>query len=58
VIDVSLGRFTGMASGIEATARAAIVWTLADGKVVRFEFHQDRESALASAREERPPTKG
>jgi ketosteroid isomerase-like protein len=47
VLVVSMGHFTGRASGIEVKARAAIVWTVRGGKLSRFVFYQSKEDALA-----------
>ena len=41
-----LERARGRESGVETIARPAAVWTLRDGKVVRFEGFGDREAAL------------
>jgi ketosteroid isomerase-like protein len=49
VVWVGIGRFQGKQSGAEVAARAANVWTVRDGKIVRFQFHQDKESALQAA---------
>jgi ketosteroid isomerase-like protein len=46
VIMVGLARFEGRGSGAEVAARAANVWTVRDGKIVRFQLYQDKESAL------------
>jgi ketosteroid isomerase-like protein len=41
-------RFRGRSSGIEVTAMGAGIWTLRDGKVVRFKQCQSRSDALSS----------
>jgi ketosteroid isomerase-like protein len=45
---VLLGRVheRGRASGIEVDSSGAAVWTLSEGKVVRFEIYQSRADAL------------
>jgi ketosteroid isomerase-like protein len=40
----------GKGSGVETTADAAHLWTLAEGKVVRLQIFQSREEALEAAR--------
>jgi ketosteroid isomerase-like protein len=47
VLVVSMGHFKGRVSGIEVKARAAVVWTVRDGKLARFCFYQSKEDALA-----------
>jgi ketosteroid isomerase-like protein len=47
VVVVSMGHFRGRASGIEVKARAAVVWTVRDGKLAHFGFYQTKEDALA-----------
>jgi ketosteroid isomerase-like protein len=46
VLVVSTGRFRGRTSGIDVTSHGAIVWTIRDGKLVRFRFYQTKEDAL------------
>jgi ketosteroid isomerase-like protein len=46
VVMVGVARFQGRSSGAEVAARAANVWTVRDGKIVRFQLYQDKESAL------------
>jgi ketosteroid isomerase-like protein len=46
VIMVGVARFEGRSSGAKVAARAANVWTVHDGKIVRFQLYQDKESAL------------
>jgi ketosteroid isomerase-like protein len=46
VLVISTGRFRGRTSGADVTARGAIVWTVRDGKLVRFRFYQTKEDAL------------
>jgi ketosteroid isomerase-like protein len=52
VLVVSTGHFRGRASGIEVKARAANVWTIRDGKLVRFCFYQTKEDAIADIQAE------
>lgn len=40
---------TGRASGIEVEARIAQVWTVKDGRVVRWQSYSSREEALAGS---------
>ena len=46
VLVISTGRFRGRTSGADVTARGAILWTVRDGKLVRFRFYQTKEDAL------------
>jgi uncharacterized protein len=46
VLVVSTGRFRGRTSGVDVTAHGAILWTIRDGKLVRFRFYQTKEDAL------------
>jgi ketosteroid isomerase-like protein len=46
VLLVNTGHFTGRTSGIDVEARAATLWTVRDGKVVRFRLYQSLEDAL------------
>jgi uncharacterized protein len=46
VLVVNTGRFRGRSSGVDVTARGAIVWTIRDAKLVRFRFYQTKEDAL------------
>jgi ketosteroid isomerase-like protein len=46
VLVVSTGRFRGRTSGVDVTAHGAIIWTIRDGKLVRFRFYQTKEDAL------------
>jgi ketosteroid isomerase-like protein len=46
VIAVVANRARGAVSGAEIGARTAQVWTLRDGKAVRFEYFGSREEAL------------
>jgi ketosteroid isomerase-like protein len=48
---VSLVRQTARTKtgGVEIEADAAAVWTVADGKLQRVEFHLDREAAMRAA---------
>jgi uncharacterized protein len=46
VLVVNTGRFRGRTSGVDVTARGAIVWTIRDAKLVRFRFYQTKEDAL------------
>jgi uncharacterized protein len=46
VLVVSMGHFKGRVSGIDVQARAAIVWTVRDGKLASFCFYQSKEDAL------------
>jgi uncharacterized protein len=39
---------TGRTSGVEVEARIAHVWTVADGRAVRWQSYPSREAALAS----------
>ena len=36
----------GRASGIEVESRGAAVWTLSEGKIIRFRIYQSRDDAL------------
>jgi ketosteroid isomerase-like protein len=47
VLNVSAGHFRGRSSGADVTARAAILWTVRSGTIVRFRFYQSKEDALA-----------
>jgi ketosteroid isomerase-like protein len=47
VLMVSTGHFRGRTSGIDVSARAALVWTVRDGKLGHFCFYQSKEDALA-----------
>ena len=47
VLVVSTGRFRGRTSGVDVTAHGALLWTVRDGKLVRFRFFQTKEDALA-----------
>jgi ketosteroid isomerase-like protein len=47
VIAVVVNRARGAASGAETSSRTAQVWTLRDGRAVRFEYFGDPEEALA-----------
>ena len=47
VLDVTAGHFRGRSSGADVVARAAIIWTVRSGKIVRFRFYQSKEDALA-----------
>ena len=40
----------GRASGIRVERRVGQVWTVRDGKVVRWEIYEDRDEALEAAR--------
>jgi ketosteroid isomerase-like protein len=52
-------RGLGRASGVETEARVYTVWTLDDGKLVRFESFTDERDALdAAEREESVRVKG
>ena len=46
VLLVNTGHFKGRASGVDVAARAATLWTVRDGKVVRFRLYQSLEDAL------------
>jgi ketosteroid isomerase-like protein len=46
VLFVVSAHFRGRESGAEVTARAATVWTIRDGRIVRFRFFQGKEDAL------------
>jgi ketosteroid isomerase-like protein len=46
VLVVNTGRFRGRASGVDVTARGAILWTIRDAKLIRFRFYQTKEDAL------------
>jgi ketosteroid isomerase-like protein len=46
VLVVNTGRFRGRTSGVDVTARGAILWTIRAGKLVRFRFYQTKEDAL------------
>jgi ketosteroid isomerase-like protein len=46
VLVVSTGRFRGRTSGVDVTAHGAILWTIRDGKLVRFRFYQTKEDAV------------
>jgi len=46
VLDVTTGHFRGRGSGADVIARAAILWTVRSGMVVRFRFYQSKEDAL------------
>jgi uncharacterized protein len=46
VLVVSRGRFRGRTSGVDVTAHGAILWTIRDGKLVRFRFYQTKEDAV------------
>ena len=46
VLVVSTGRFRGRTSGVDVTARGAILWTIRDAKLVRFRFYQTKADAL------------
>jgi ketosteroid isomerase-like protein len=43
------GKGSGKASGAEVERRFAQLWTVLDGKVVRFRAYADREAALRAA---------
>ena len=48
---VTFGRQVGTARhGVDIEQPSAAVWKFADGKLVRVEFHLDRDAARASAR--------
>jgi ketosteroid isomerase-like protein len=47
VLEVSTGHFRGRSSGADVIARAAILWTVRSGRIVRFRFYQTKEDALA-----------
>ena len=51
VLVVNTGRFRGRTSGVDVTARGAIVWTIREAKLVRFRFYQTKGDAL----EDLPP---
>ena len=46
VVAVVISRARGAASGAETSSRTAQVWTLHDGRAVRFEYFGDPEEAL------------
>jgi ketosteroid isomerase-like protein len=46
VLVVNTGRFRGRTSGVDVTARGAILWTIRDAKLVRFRFYQTKRDAL------------
>ena len=46
VIAVVVNRARGAASGAEISSRTAQVWTLRDGRAVRFEYYGSRDEAL------------
>jgi ketosteroid isomerase-like protein len=46
VVLAGLVKERGRASGIEVESRGAAVWTLAEGKIVRFEIYQSTADAL------------
>ena len=48
VIAVVVNRGRGAASGTEVSSRTAQVWTVRDGKAVRFEYFGSPEEALAA----------
>jgi ketosteroid isomerase-like protein len=49
VVAVTTVRGRGKGSGIEVEAHGAMVWTIADGKLVGGKLFQTRETALAAA---------
>jgi ketosteroid isomerase-like protein len=49
VLVLSTERARGRTSGIETVAHPAALWTLRDGKIVRFEAFGDRDEALRLA---------
>ncbi len=46
VVAVVVSRARGVTSGAETSSRTAQVWTLRDGKAIRFEYFGDPEEAL------------
>jgi ketosteroid isomerase-like protein len=53
VVWIGLARFRGRSSGADVGAHGAQVWTIRDGKAVRFRFYQTREEALEAVEAER-----
>lgn len=49
VLTLGRQRGTTRTSGVEVTELAAAVWTVRDGKLVRVEFHLDRDTARRAA---------
>jgi hypothetical protein len=47
VLYVGSAHFEGRGSGAQVAARAALLWTVRDGKITRFRFFQSKEDALA-----------
>jgi ketosteroid isomerase-like protein len=49
VVAIGVLRGTGRGSGLEVGRRQGYVWTIDDGKAVRFEWFNDADAALAAA---------
>ena len=54
IVAVVRTKTRGKASGIALEERSAHLWELRDGKVVRFEAHEEVDEALAAAGEDPP----
>jgi uncharacterized protein len=53
VVWVGSAHFRGRTSGADVRARGAQVWTIRDGKAIKFRFYQTREDALEAVEAER-----
>jgi uncharacterized protein len=49
VVAIGVLQGTGRGSGLEVGRRQGYVWTIRDGKAVRFEWFNDAHAALAAA---------